>query len=418
MREFFVKPGSFIDNYMQYLNSQETPVMYDMMSAYWILGCVLGREVIVDRPRAPVHMNSYMILVSESGIMRKSTSIRLATGLLRDYFSENNTPHVMLETRFSTGALFAMLTEMTRKNGHAHAIVVASELAAVLNRSAGASVPAVLTDLYDCPDVRIGGSNIKDGGFNFRNVYLSFIAGSTPVWLARAVRPEVVEGGFTSRCYFVQGRNRKRLVPWPDAADDTRLRTTMLQQLKDIANDTRTYARIGINSQARDTFASWYGSRDVHKDAYRESFESREDAHVLRFAGLAAANEQTWTISDDYVRRGINIVAELKRYGANLFTTDAGIGKASMRLAERLRTRLLIAGDIGIGRRELYRALAISGRQSDEFRTLLRLFHELDLCKVFSIEETGGRPREQYVATEYLKNEQFLEDVANKLGVQ
>lgn len=411
-----VKEGTFLHNYMQYMSSQETPAIYDFFCGCWILGAALGRDVIVDRPRAPVHMNLYVILISEAGIMRKSTSIRIATSLLREFFTRNGNTTYFIESKVSQGMIMSELSRCTRENGHAHCVLVASELAAVLGRAGNTNMPAALTDLYDCPDKRIGGGSLATGGWNFSDVFVCFLGGSTPTWLARAVSPAVIEGGFTSRCYFIQGRQRKQLVPWPHVMNDSALRERMLQQLQEIKDESATYGRIGISASALDTFSEWYRTRDSHKDAYRESFESREDGHVLRFAGIAAANERAWHINDNHVRRAIATVAEIKKYGSALFTTDAKVGQSSMRLAQRMRNALLEAGEIGAGRRELYRGLYIQGRQGDEFKTLLRLFHELDLVKKYEV-ETGGRKKELYVATDYLRNEQFLDEIAIKLGV-
>lgn len=412
----FVKEGTFLHSYMQYMSTQETPAIYDFMCGCWILGAALGRSVVVDRPRAPVHMNMYVILISEAGIMRKSTSIRIATGLLREFFTRNDMTTYMIENKVSQGMLMSELSRCTRENGHAHCVLVASELASVLGRASNTNMPATLTDLYDCPNIRIGGGSLATGGWNFSDVFICFLGGSTPTWLARAVSPAIIEGGFTSRCYFIQGRSRKQLVPWPTSLDDSALRERMLEQLQEIKDASKTYAKIGIGTNALDTFSRWYRERDIHKDAYRESFESREDSHVLRFAGLAAANEKAWQISDDHIRRAINTVAEIKKYGTSIFTTDAKVGAKSMRLAEKMRTRLIKAGEAGIGRRDLYRGLFINGRTGDEFATLLRLFHELDLVKRYEV-DSGGRPKELYVATEYLSNEAFLDEVASKLGV-
>jgi hypothetical protein len=51
-------------------------------------------------------------------------------------------------------------------------------------------------------------------------------------------------------------------------------------------------------------------------------------------------------------------------------------------------------------------------------RSILSTMHELDLIKVHEVVPLRGRPGKHYTATEYLKNEAFLEDVAKKLGME
>jgi hypothetical protein len=415
----FIKPGTFIDNYMSWMEEHETPVIYDMMCGYWALSVALGRDVIVDRPRAPIHLNMYMILVSESGIMRKSTSIKAATNIVRDYLLRTNSQMQIVESQITKGALLDDLNRSSLHRGDAQIILVASELAAMLGRGSQISgVPALLTDLYDCPDERTGGGSIHSGTIQLNNVYCSFLAGSTPSWLDKAVRPEIIAGGFTSRCFFVNGRNRKRLVAWPkgEVDVDAARREHLVEQLRSIAVESRAYARIGITDGAKETFTRWYGTRQIHKDVYRESFESREDSHVLKLAGLMASNERAWCICDDHVRRAINLVAELKRYGTDLFT-GVDIARHDVKTLRKMRNEILAAGSDGIVRSVLYRNLFLTGRARQQFGTLLNTMHELDLIRRLEV-NTAGRPRELIIATEYLKNELLLEDVARKLGME
>jgi hypothetical protein len=413
----YVEPGSFIHSYMESLEDQETPVIYDFICACWCLSVAMGRSVIVDRPRAPVHLNMYVILVSESGIMRKSTSIRIATSVVRDFLQQYS-PHVMLfENKTTMGMLLDELSRASQDHGAGQGVLVASELAAVLGRGSSLSgLPALLTDLYDCPDKRVGGGSLNTGSFNLKDVYFSFLGGSTPSWLAKAVRPEIIEGGFTSRCYFINGRNRKRSIAWPEGESDGTSKSALVEQLCKLFNISRRYNKIGITSGAKNTFSRWYNNRGLHKDAYRESFESREDSHILRFAGLFAINEDRWEINEHHITRSIDFVSNIKRAGTELFT-GTEVGTRDVRLLHKVRDLLLSSGDAGVPLAGFHRSLRISGKHTMEVRALLQAMHELDLVKKYTVEKERGRPATVYVRTEYLANEQFLVDVMRKVGI-
>ena len=328
---------------------------------------------------------------------------------------------LLIENKITMGAMLNELSRATIQNGSSQMVLVASELAAMLGRGTNiAGMPALLTDLYDCPDERVGGGSLSTGTFNLKNVYCSFLAGSTPSWLEMAVRPEIVAGGFTSRCYFIHGRERKRLVAWPDVVDvetEAQKKQELVNVLRGLAEEVQHRSGIGINAAGRRTFTEWYESRRVHKDAYRESFESREDSHVLRLAGLTAVNEQLWEINDDCVRRAIRIVSEYKRYGAELFT-GTKVEKRDARLLHRLRDSILASGSIGISRSDLYRMLGLSGGGGMELRSIISTMHELDLVKVLEVRGATGRPKQVLIATEYLRNDLLLEEVANRLGME
>lgn len=410
-----VPKDTFLAQYMEYMSSQETPTLYDLMCGCWCLSVALGRHTIVDRPRAPVHMNMYMCLVSESGIMRKSTAVRIATGVVRQFMERTESTTILFESKFTMGMMQHELSKATSEHGQAHVIISASELAAVLARSGGLSgVPALLTDLYDCPDVRVGGGTLSSGSFNLRNVYASFLGGSTPTWLARAVSPDVIEGGFTSRCYFIIGRVRKRSVAWPQDVTGPNSEE-LVGRLMDTYNQSLKYSNIGITDAAKDTFTRWYNNRPSHRDPYRESFEAREDAHVLRFAGLFAANECAWQISNNHLERAIETVREIKRDGAELFS-GVTIPKDEVAKIAKIRTLLLSAGTMGLSKTEIYREVKTKMRSGD-MNNILTVFHELDLVKAFEVPKPMGRPKTQYVATKYLRSEAALNEVSRKLGI-
>jgi len=317
------------------------------------------------------------------------------------------------------GALLNELALSTKQGNSAQVLLVASELAAMLGRGSNiAGIPALLTDLYDCPSERAGGGTVHGGTINLRDVYCAFLAGSTPTWLATAVRPEIVAGGFTSRCYFIHGRQRKQLVAWPEIAtqQEEELKYELVGTLIRIREVADSYAKIGISAGAKSTFTKWYEQRRTHHDTYRESFESREDSHVLRLAGLMAANDLEWVISDDHIRRSITLVGEYKRYGTELFTGQRA-EKRDVRLLRKIREEILAANEVGIARGALYRRCSVTGGAGVEFRSILSTMHELDLIKVLEV-RTDGRPKEVLIATEYLKNELLLEEVANKLGME
>lgn len=420
----YVPKDTFISNYMEYMADQETPAIYDFACACWILSNALGRSVIVDRPRASVHLNMYVILVSESGIMRKSTSIRHATSILRQFYDETQSKTMLIESKASAGAIRNELHYSSHANGYAHMAFSVSELAAAFGRAAGVSeLTALLTDLYDCPDVRTGGGSLSHGSMrqaNYKNVYVGFLAGTTPSWLANAVTPTIIEGGFTSRCYFVVGRQRKRAIAWPSeaSAEYAGLRRRLIDQLKEIVNESTTHSRIGISDSARARFTTWYNERTIHKDTYRESFESREDGHALRFGGLFAANEKAWQISHDHIDRAIRYVGSIKSDGTGLFTGSA-VRELDVKWLRKLRDVLLKAGEVGISRYDLTRQMNARGLRTQEMRSTLHMMHELELVSIREVSFPGqaGRPKTMYHPTIYLQNEAFLTDVTRKLGV-
>lgn len=412
-----IPDDTFIGKYMQFMSQQETPAIYDFMCACWCLSIACGREIYVNRPKAPVRLNCYIILSSDSGVTRKSTSVRIATNIVRDLLQSSDSKLILIESRITTGQLQIELFNATKKYGYAHVAISASELAAVLSRSGGLSgLPALLTDLYDCPDVRVGGGTVMmGGGYNLKNVYASFIAGSTPSWLMRAVTPAIIEGGFTSRCYFIDGSSRKQSVAWPTAgADEDAERSILAKNLESISRKSERMGSIELGTNAIEHFSRWYNARQLHKDSYRESFEAREDAHVLRFAAYLSINDNRWYINVDDIQTAITIVQRIKQDGMRLFS-GTNVEKKDVRLIEKLKSFLIAHGKDGATQSEILQSVRPIYK-AEQVISVLSVMHELDLVQKFDV-PTAGRSRTIWRATIYMSNSELYSQVADKLGI-
>lgn len=401
---------------MKFMSAQETPAVYDFMCACWCLSLAVGRECYVARPKAPVRLNIYIILSSDSGVTRKSTSVRIATNIIRDLLRNTDSNLLLIESKITTGQLQIELFNSSKKHGYAHVAISASELAAVLSRSGGLSgLPALLTDLYDCPDVRTGGGTVMmGGGYNLHNTYCSLIAASTPSWLMRAVTPAIIEGGFTSRCYFIDGSSRKQNVAWPSGGDDSVERESLSNNLRHIKETSERLRCIALSESAIQHFKSWYNTRQLHKDPYRESFEAREDAHVLRFAALLSINDGSWYVSVDHIQTAVRIVGRIKQDGMRLFS-GTNVEKKDVRLIEKIKSHLIACGKDGSSQSEILQRMRPTYK-ADQIISVLSVMHELDLVQKFDV-PTNGRSRTIWRATIYMSNQELYSQVADRLGI-
>src|SRR5258708_5404574 len=83
-----VPADSFLGQYMEHMQEQETPQAYDFFCGLWLMSLAM-RGCVVNRPRAPVHMNMYCILAAESGTTRKSSAVRAATKIAREFLGDD-----------------------------------------------------------------------------------------------------------------------------------------------------------------------------------------------------------------------------------------------------------------------------------------------------------------------------------------
>jgi uncharacterized protein DUF3987 len=409
------KEDSFISRYLRFMSTQETAHAYDMWCALWCISCACGRATYVARPRAPVYLNMYVVLVGDSGIPRKSTSVNMALRLVRELFADSEQPAI-IDAMVTAERLDELLHEQTKKFGSSQIIVGVSELAAFVGAQAYMNtMPVTLTDLYDCPTHRVGGT-VSRGVSEQKDVWISMLSGSTPVWLLRTVNPRIVEGGFSSRCMFVISNEPKQSIPWPSEEDNDYDRSQLMDALRDIRDGARARGPIRIVDTALAAFSEWYTTREHSTDPYKQSFEAREDAHVLRIAALLCINDGSWEIRTKHIRYAIELVASIKQASGTVF--EQGIMRTKYAAAyDLIRTQLLSSGNDPIPRHVLQRKCRY-WLQLDELNSLVLVMHEYGVLQRYMTapENNRGRPTEYYCGTDKLLEKGMAEHILNRFA--
>jgi hypothetical protein len=393
------------------MSEQETATAYDFWCALWLLSCAVGRDVIVDRPRAPVYLNLYALLIANSGVTRKSAAVSNARSIANDLFADD--PMMgLLETKTTPEKLDSILHDRSTATGRAGLAINVSELATFLGTERyNSTMPALLTDLYDCATQRRGGGTVTRGAVNQSDVFVNFLSASTPSWLLRSVNPNVVAGGFTSRCIFVCSEKPKRRIAWSDAIPNSN--APLVRRLRIIRTQGRNYGKIGINDAALRAFRQWYGKRKGSLDAFRSSFESREDAHILRLAAFLCINDDTWIIQHSHLQTATKLIAETKEQASKLF--EGGERSKFFLGVVKLQEVLIGLGLTAIPQSQLY--LKVRNRlDAHEFAALLDVMHEIGAIQRFNGQHEGaGRPAVLIRGTKLLTTKGIIERIVGLL---
>lgn len=398
-----VPHGSFIAQYMDAMNESETAYEYDFWGAVWALSSVIGRRVIVDRPNAPIYLNWYIIFVADSGITRKSTAVSHAIKTMKSGVPDDV---VHVENMVTPEKLLMDMSVNSEEHGHATTIVSASELVTLFGRQKyTVHLPALFTDFYDCPDHRSGGGIVSRSMPDTRNVYMSLLSASTLAWLVRAINPDIIEGGFTSRCLFITASARKRAIPWPDAAfagPAERSRESLRRCVESAVNA----GHVRLDSTAMDAYAKWYRNRTLSNDSFRQSFESREDAHILRLAAVLCINDESYEISRTHVRQAIKLISHVKDTSSAIFAADV-VPDETMLLVDKVRKQLVEAGSGGISH-TLLRQRVGQSVPAGKFRQLLDLMHENGMVRAFDVKSSATAKKSSRVweATDLLSDQE------------
>jgi hypothetical protein len=255
----------------------------------------------------------------------------------------------------------------------------------------------LLTDLYDSADIRTGGGTIGRGKTLLKNLYVTFLSASTPSWLYRSVNADVVEGGFTSRCIFVHEEEPKAAIAWPDeAVDASSARENLVHKFKNAASTASGVGNIRLSPGALNLFTGWYGDRDIHLDPFRASFESREDAHVLRMAATLCISDNSFNVQHSHVLAAIEIISEAKERAAVIFEGSTAPDRTTLGI-DKVRTFLIACGVDGATQSEVTRTVA-TYMKSEDVRIALDIMHDLGMVQRFE-QSVGGRPATVWRAT-------------------
>lgn len=405
-----VKEGTFLADYLSYMSPLETPLAYDFWTGLWLISTAVGRNIVVNRPHAPVFLNLYVVLCADAGSTRKSTAVRRCEAVYSAArLSEYGHP---ITGSITPERLTEQLALQSTEHGNSAANIIISELVQFLGREQYAiAMPGLLTDLYDAPSIRTI-SRVGSGNHTIRNTYVTFLAASTPSWLIRAINPDVIEGGFTSRCLFIIAEKRKRLVAWPNGDTSFGL-DTCSKSLLHLREKALYWGRKGISltDNALTRFITWYEKRAnaSFSDPFRASFDAREDHHILRLAALLACNDLSFTIDVHHLNHAIKIIALHRDEAAALFSAS----KESTRLVagiDKLRSVLMQAGELGIGQSELlFKTRATL--KTRELEYALNIMHEMEMVQRFEV-STGGRKKTVWRGT----NKLLLRNLNTLLG--
>ena len=400
-----VPADSFIGQYMQYMSYVETAESYDFWCALWALGTGVGRGVYVDRPNAPVYCNWYIILAAESGVTRKTTAVNSISKIV----GQSST---IIAGKVSPAGLELYLHDATKETGNAKASFAVPELVTILGREGYmATMPGLLTDLYDCPEERNSPGTISQlDGVIQKNVYVTFLSASTPAWLVTAINPSVIEGGFTSRVIFVVDERRKKSIAWPterDASGQSRVQETY----ETATSTAKDVGAIQITGPARTKFIRWYNNRATHTDPFMSSFEAREDDHVLRVAACLAINDGVLELQGTHITKAIHIISDAKRRAGNLFGGDFSQKARITNAIGRVRELLIIAGTDGIKHSDLQRRL-VRRTDAKELKLLIDVLHECGMIQIFNLKR--GK---MYRATRSIEKFGVVTEVLAKLNL-
>ena len=289
----------WIKSYLEYTSASEAPTTFHFFSAVFAIAGALRRRVWFDQGLFKWYPNFYIIFVARPGIATKSTSLGQAEQLLRDVpginFGPSSSTWQALVQRVGASA------EEFEIDGAMHAMsclsFAVSELGALIDFR-NRELIDVMVDLWDGRTGAWEKASKMHGIETIVNPWINMIAGVTPSWLSANVPETAVGGGFTSRCIFVYGKEKRHLSAYPRRrmhAGQERLRAELVADLEEISQMAGEFT---LTAEAEAYGEEWYRKlwteAPEHLQGERfEGYRARKQTHLHKLCMVLSAAQRS-----------------------------------------------------------------------------------------------------------------------------
>lgn len=367
----------WLDSYLEFTSGQESPEKLHLWTALALLSAAIKRQIWLDRGYYKLYTNIYVLIVAESGEVRKSASINIGLPILRESVKDI---HTMSDSLTSEG----LIKHMNRITVHpnedepdkpikmtdSHVVIYADELASLFSfdKQRASKMTMLLTRLYESPPDYEHTTKSDSKIITFNN-YVTLIAATDPKNLR--VLPEEAIGGLLGRLIFVTAYERRGLIAWPKMTDERlELRKRLVHDLTIIS---KVKGEMKITQDAMDLFEKWYlviNSRK-NEDSTTKAFIARCHDTALKVAMLIALSRTSdLTLTSQHVAGGIAFIEKLLPEISRVisWTVNTTFSQNKTKCVDLIRRK----GGI-ISRKELLNRMGIS---NDDFTVLTNTMFE------------------------------------------
>jgi hypothetical protein len=152
------------------------------------------------------------------------------------------------------------------------------------------------------------------------NPWINFIGCTTPSWMRGNFPTYMIEGGLTSRCVFLWGNEKRKLVAYPSDSID---RSWYMEHKKKLVHDlslfSQFFGEFRITPEAREWGTAWYEAHWKGRPATLLSeryggYLSRKQTHIHKLAMvLAVARTQKLVIDTEILQAAEHMITSSER---------------------------------------------------------------------------------------------------------
>lgn len=288
--------NKFIDNYLTYTKSTETPELFHLWGALSCLAGAAERRLWLNRGMFNMYGNLYILLIAPPGIASKSTSIGYQMRIMKrcNYHTldDQSTKEKIIDNAANAFQIHPIDEES--KFPHTSMTYAMTELNTLL--TAGTDMPLFLTRIFDEYDSYKTGT-IGRGMKEIINPYFNLIAAATTEWFGKVMDSDLLSAGFLARCIVVYARTRRFRNAKPEFTEEQQ---RALEKCIEILNWIKPlFGEIQLTDEAEEFYANWYqnlpeeSGEDPKLSGY---FERKAKMFTLKVSMLLALGDKRKTV--------------------------------------------------------------------------------------------------------------------------
>jgi len=351
----------WIRAYMSYASYSEAPSRFHYWTAVSTMAGALRRRVWIDQKYFQWTPNMYIIFVAPPGIISKSTTAGIGMKLLKQIDGIHFGPNSVTWQKLVESLEDSTEEVLDPVTGETHVMsclsIASSEFGTFLDPQDRAMVDAMV-DLWDGQIGTWEKATKTQGSSSIEQPWVNVIACTTPAWIAGNFPEYMIGGGFASRCIFLYGDVKDKLIAYPSKhipQDLHLLEKTLVEDLESISS---LFGEYHLTEEATALGETWYlqhyADTQTSSDSRAIGYRARKQTHIHKLAMvISAARRDDLLVDATDLQEAIDVVTGLESEMPKVFEL---IGRTEgARYTEAVKDFVMRAGSVD--RPTLMRAL-------------------------------------------------------------
>lgn len=313
----------WLEAYLHFTDQSEAPTAFHFWAGVSAIAGALRRRVWIEELTYQVTPNFYIIFVAPPGIATKSTTMGIAASILSEVEGVRFGPNSMTWQGLSVALEEAKdIVVINDEDLYPMSCLTihSSELGTFLKPKEDGLVD-FLVDMWDGKKVTWR-HRIKTGdkpSTEIINPWINLIGCTTPAWMRGNFPAYMIEGGLTSRCIFLWGDAKRKLIAYPSRVINRAHFASMKERLTaDLTHIASLFGEFTLTDEAADWGEEWYkthwSSRPAHliSDRYG-GYLARKQTHIHKLAMIiSAARKDELVITLDELQKAERVVTSME----------------------------------------------------------------------------------------------------------